>query len=397
MTLPIEAKVREIINAVKQNGDQALLTFTQKFDGLDVKDIKVGPETLKKAYENAPQNLIDALFHAKANIEAFHKLQLGQESLTWKTSEKTIRLETVPLDRVAIYAPGGRAAYPSSVLMNAIPAQIAGVKEIVLLTPPTQSPETNPVYIAAWLLGITEVYSVGGAQAVAAAAYGTETIHPVDLISGPGNAYVTEAKRQVFGDVAIDMLAGPTELTIIADDSANPSFIAADLLAQAEHDPEAKLTLVDLGMDLDTLKDTLQLYLKENPTTPANRSIQCLEIKKAKTIQDATELVNKIAPEHLSLQTRDNAIFLKTITKAGSIFSGKYTTEALGDYAAGSNHVLPTNGTSRFSSCLNVSTFLRRYQIIEYQDASSIDFDASATLAEFEGLYFHKKSLEVRR
>ncbi|MBM7561392.1 histidinol dehydrogenase [Fusibacter tunisiensis] len=297
MTLPIEAKVREIIDAVKQNGDQALLTFTQKFDGLDVKDIKVGPETLKKAYENAPRNLIDALFHAKANIEAFHKLQLGQESLTWKTDEKTIRLETVPLDRVAIYAPGGRAAYPSSVLMNAIPAQIAGVKEIVLLTPPTQSPETNPVYMAAWLLGITEVYSVGGAQAVAAAAYGTETIRPVDLISGPGNAYVTEAKRQVFGDVAIDMLAGPTELTIIADDSANPSFIAADLLAQAEHDPEAKLTLVDLGMDLDTLKDTLQLYLKENPTTPANRSIQCLEIKNARTVQDATELVNKIAPE----------------------------------------------------------------------------------------------------
>lgn len=396
MTFQIDKQVQDILNSVKELGDQALFNHTAQFDQIKLTALRVDSETLKKAYDNAPADFIDALILAKNNIETFHRLQLTQRDISWETAEKIIRLKTVPLDRVGIYAPGGRAAYPSSVLMNAIPAMVAGVKEIALFTPPSTSPEENPVYMAAWLLGVTEVYSIGGAQAIAAAAFGTETIKKVDLISGPGNAYVTEAKRQVFGQVAIDMLAGPTELTVIADQTANPRYIAVDLLAQAEHDPQARLTLINLGTDLTAIKNEIETFLNEYSRSVANISMENLTSISAKTLQEAADIANEIAPEHLSLQTASNPELLKRITKAGSIFVGESATEALGDYAAGSNHVLPTNGTSRFSSCLNVNTFLRRYQTIEYKNTCNQDNQASQVIAHYEGLYFHKRSLEVR-
>ena len=397
MTSSIESTVREIINNVKRRGDEALLAYSKLFDGADLLSVRVPEAVLKAAYDASPMALKDALETARRNLVSFHQLQRTSTEIIWETDEKIVKLMTAPLKSVGVYAPGGRAAYPSSVLMNVIPAQVAGVERIALFSPPPKVATQSPLYAAAWLLGIKEVYAIGGAQAIAAAAYGTESIQKVDMITGPGNAYVTEAKRQVFGTVAIDMLAGPTELMIIADDSAPIPFLAADLLAQAEHDPDAGLTLIDLGVDIKRLSESLSEAVEQTPESSAKESIDNLQVIRACDLMEAANIANRMAPEHLSLQTRQNDWLSSQITMAGSIFIGSLSTEALGDYACGSNHVLPTNGTARFASCLNVNTFLRRYQTIQYKALDETDFQASETLAAFEGLPYHKKSIEVRR
>jgi len=397
MTSSIESNVREIINNVKYRGDEALLAYSKLFDGIELLSVRVPEVVLKAAYDASPPALINALETARRNLLTFHRLQLTSAEIIWETDEKTIKLMTTPLKSVGVYAPGGRAAYPSSVLMNVIPAQVAGVERIALFSPPPKVPSQSPVFAAAWLLGIKEVYALGGAQAIAAAAYGTESIPRVDMITGPGNAYVTEAKRQVFGTVAIDMLAGPTELMIIADDSAPIPFLAADLLAQAEHDPDARLTLIDLGVDIERLSERLREAIEQTPESCAKESINNLQVIRTCDFREAANIANRMAPEHLSLQTRQNDWLSSQITMAGSIFIGSLSTEALGDYACGSNHVLPTNGTARFASCLNVNTFQRRYQTIQYKSLDETDFKASETIASFEGLPYHKKSIEVRR
>lgn len=397
MTSSIETDVRKIINTVRTIGDQALFDYTMAFDGVPLTALKVSEDVLKTAFESAPKTLINALEQARDNITTFHRMQLPSGEVKWETNEKIIKLKTTPLKSVAVYAPGGRAAYPSSVLMNVIPAQVAGVERIALFSPPPIIATQSPVYAAAWLLGIKEVYAIGGAQAIAAAAYGTESIPRVDMITGPGNVYVTEAKRQVFGSVAIDMLAGPTELMIIADESAPVPFVVADLLAQAEHDPDAVLTLIDLGIDIALLNVLLKNEIDGTPESCATESIKNLKVISICDYMEAAKIANEMAPEHLSLQTGRNEWLSTQITMAGSIFIGSLSTEALGDYASGSNHVLPTNGTARFASCLNVNTFLRRYQTILYKSLDKTDFQASETLAAFEGLPYHKKSIEVRR
>lgn len=402
----VEEAVAKIISQVKARGDDALLHYTKVFDGFEwssPSDLRVPLVDLQVALRDLDEGFKEALTLAADNIRAFHRLQVP-EKVVWDQPGKEVKLRLDPLARAALYVPGGMAAYPSSVLMNAIPAQVAGVKEIAVFTPPARDrSHLQAVYAACALLGITEVYAVGGAQALAAAAYGTQTIKACQILTGPGNQYVTEAKRQLMSKVRIDMLAGPSELLIVADQAASPDFIAADLLAQGEHDPLAGLYLVLIGPKTQTstlerrIRAALLDQLEIQPSPNAALSLENLKIFCCPDLSLAAAISNTIAPEHLSLQFQGAALVTDRFTAAGSIFVGPYTPEAVCDYACGVNHVLPTDGTARFTSGLGVQNFLKATQIVSYtKEGLARDGLASMVLAYREGLPYHGKSLALR-
>jgi len=399
----IKNKVREIILKVKKEGDKALLEFTEKYDGvkLNPSDILVDQEERDRASQKAKEDLLEVIKEAIKKIEKYH---LHQKENSWfTTKEKGIILGQVvnPIERVGLYVPGGTAAYPSSLIMAAVPAIIAGVKEIVVVTPPSPYGKINPYLLStARELGISEIYKIGGAQAIAALAYGTETIRRVDKIVGPGNIYVTLAKKNVFGEVDIDMLAGPSEILIWADDKANPRYLACDLLSQAEHDVEASAILITTSKLLaDKVKKEIGCELKNldrkkiiQESLEKNGKIIIVEDKDV-----LLEFVNSFAPEHLELQIENPWQILGEIRNAGAIFMGAYSPEPLGDYWAGPNHILPTSGGARSFSPLSVSDFTKRSSIIFYdKERLGRASEKIASLARLEGLEAHARSIEIR-
>ena len=399
----IEKKVGEIILRVKKEGDKALIEFTEKYDGvkLNPSGIMVSSEEWNIASQEVREDLLRVIKEAIKKIEKYH---LHQKENSWfTTKEKGIILGQIvnPIERVGLYVPGGRAAYPSSLIMAAVPAIIAGVKEIVVVTPPSFDGKINPYLLStAQELGISEIYKIGGAQAIAALAYGTETIRRVDKIVGPGNIYVTLAKKDVFGEVDIDMLAGPSEILIWADDKANPRYLACDLLSQAEHDVEASAILITTSSLLaDKVREEIEHELKNlNRKEIIQESLK----KKGKLIvaEDKgiiLEFVNGFAPEHLELQIESPWQILGEIKNAGAIFVGAYSPETLGDYWAGPNHILPTSGGARCFSPLSVTDFTKKSSIIFYdQENLRKDGKKIASLARLEGLEAHARSIEVR-
>jgi len=396
---PVSSTVKEMILNVQANRDEALIEYTQKFDKINLENLRVPTEVLQQAIQQMPQDLYESLEAVAKNIRQFHQMQMNFVTVVWESSGKRIQLRYDALNRAGVYVPGGLAAYPSSVLMNVIPAQVAGVKEIAVFTPPSNNPtQTMAIYGACALLGIEEVYSLGGAQAIAAAALGTNSIKPVDIITGPGNQYVTEAKRQLSGLVKIDMLAGPSELMIIVDSTSSPDFVAADLLAQAEHDENALLYLVAVNSDIEKIQAALKEQLVADAESVAAKSIANMIVYECSQLDYAIALSNLIAPEHLSLQFDNASAYTDQFLNAGSIFIGDYAPEAIGDYGAGANHVLPTAGTARFDSGLNVLQFMKQTQLIEYtQDALMRDMLPCEIIATYERLPYHKNSLSIRR
>ncbi|OZI13654.1 histidinol dehydrogenase [Bacillaceae bacterium SAS-127] len=395
------ATVQEIIRTVRSQGDQALRELTEKFDGAKLFSLKVTQEEVNEAYEQLPKQMVDIIQEAADNIFTFHQKQLRQ---TWMYSDQygsILGQKMTPLDSAGVYVPGGTAAYPSSVLMNVMPAKVAGVERMVMVSPPGKDGRLPAgVLVAADIAGVKEIYKVGGAQAVAALAYGTETIQPVDKITGPGNIYVALAKREVFGDVDIDMIAGPSEIAVLADDTACPQEIAADLLSQAEHDPRASSVLVTTSDALAkaTAKE-VERQLAELPREEiARASIESYgAIYVAKDMGEAVATINQLAPEHLEIMTEQPLEIVKDIRHAGAIFVGRYSSEPIGDYFAGPNHVLPTNGTARFSSPLNVDDFMKKSSIIMYSEqAYNENYQKIAAFARLEGLEAHARAVEIR-
>ena len=399
----INNSVRRIIEEVKNNGDSSVLSFTSEFDLLNAKSISelvIAKESLQKSYNNLNQKQKDALCIAAERIKSYHQMQ-KQESWNYTDDDGTLLGQKVsPLDRVGLYVPGGKAAYPSSVLMNSIPAKVAGVNELIMVVPTPKGVVNELVLAAAHIAEVDMVITIGGAQAIAALAYGTETITKVDKIVGPGNIYVATAKKQVFGQVGIDMIAGPSEILIICDGSTDPDWIAMDLFSQAEHDEEAQSIL--LCPNADFIKDVEKSIQKLLPTMERENIIRtALKNRGAliltKDIDEAIEISNKIAPEHLELSVENPESILDDIKHAGAIFMGKYSSEALGDYCAGPNHVLPTSGTARFSSPLGVYDFQKRSSIIMASKEGAIKLGkTAATLAYGEGLQAHAKSALYR-
>lgn len=396
------APVAEIIETVKKNGDSALFSYTKQFDKATRETLRVSQAEIEKAKRQVPEALKKVILTAKANIEAYHKNQIPT-GFTFSPSEGIFMGQKIaPIRRVALYIPGGTAAYPSTVLMNAIPALLAGVASIVLFTPPRPDGTINPlVLFTANCLGIEEVYGVGGAQAIAAAAYGTESIKRADKIVGPGNRYVAMAKKLVFGDVAIDMIAGPSEVLIVADQTASADFIAADLLAQAEHDEDAALYLVTNQPNLPLqVSYALESQLKTLPRADIAKkalSQNCL-VFMTENLEKSLAVANYIAPEHLELLVENPKEALSSIDQAGSIFLGSFAPEALGDYLAGTNHTLPTSGTARFSSPLGVYDFIKRPSYLSYDAPALLAVSEEVMLfAEAEGLVAHKRSIEIRK
>ncbi len=395
----IEHKVRAILDDVRINGDKALLKYSKTFDFLKTKSLKITHTEIERYAKKANKDVIGAIKISAKRIRAFHE---RQKEKSWSFSEKGNLLGQVirPLERVGVYVPGGKASYPSTVLMNVIPAQVAGVKEIVLCVP-TPKGEINPYVMAAVnLLGVKEVYRIGGAQAIGAMSYGTETIKKVDKIVGPGNIYVATAKKMVFGEVDIDMIAGPSEILIIADDTANPTFVAADLLSQAEHDELASSILITNSRKLaDKVAKELDKHLSELMRKEiARKSIDNYgAIIITKDIKDAVMFSNNIAPEHLEIMTEKPVTLLPMIKNAGAIFLGEWTPEALGDYSAGPNHTLPTGGTARFSSPLGVYDFIKRSSLLSFTKNGFIQLAKTVkTIAMAEGLEAHGKTIKVR-
>lgn len=391
-----------IIEDVRLRGDEALRDYTAKFDGVDIEDFRISDQAIDEAITKVDGKTSEALQHAAKQIKEFHQRQLQQSWFTVREDGALLGSKVQPIEAVGIYVPGGRALYPSSVLMNAIPASVAGVSRIVCVTPPTKSGDLDPAILEACRLGgVTEVYSVGGAQAVAALAYGTESITPVSKITGPGNAYVAAAKKVVSGDVGIDMIAGPSEICIIADETVDPALVAIDLMAQAEHDPLASSYLVTFSEDFaDEVERAIESHLDDS--TRQGITAQSLDdrglIVVCQNLDAALETVNVIAPEHLEVQV-DNAFdLLGSIKNAGAIFLGKWTPEAVGDYVAGPNHTLPTGGTARFSSPLSVDEFIKKSSVIQYSPQALMrDADAITTIADHEGLWAHARSVEMRQ
>lgn len=397
----ITEAVQSIISEVRQRGDEALFELTKKFDGVSLQNPEVEKSLIENAFESIEPALARAINRAAGNIRSFHE---NQKEKSWLTTEENgilLGQKVTPLERVGIYVPGGTAPLPSSVLMNAIPAKIAGVKEIIMLTPPGKNGVPNPAILACALVaGVDRVFQVGGAQAIAAMAYGTETIPKVDKITGPGNIFVVTAKKMVYGVCDIDMIAGPSEVLIIADDSAKPEYVAADLLSQAEHDILASAILITTSQKL--LKMVLIEIEKQTAKLPRKEIIQqSLDNNGAMvlvdSINEAVKLANKIAPEHLELCVRNPFLLVGDIKNAGAIFLGEYSPEPLGDYMAGPNHVLPTNGTARFYSPLSVDDFVKRSSIISYsKEALENVWQDIATFAEAEGLTAHANSVRIR-
>lgn len=395
----VEEIVADIIKQVQSKGDEALRTYSLAFDKIEVDDFTIPRHLIDKAFEEIDPQVLTALKNAQANIESYHRQQV-ETGFEDKPSEGVIRGQLVrPLERVGVYVPGGTAAYPSSVLMNVIPAKIAGVKEIIMITPP-QANYVPAILVAAKLAGVDRIFQVGGAQGIAALAYGTETIPKVDKITGPGNIYVATAKKQVYGQVGIDMVAGPSEIGIIADDTANPAYVAADLLSQAEHDELARAILVTNSADLaKEVELELERQLQDLPRQAiARASIENNgRIILTETVTDMFDLMNKVAPEHLEIAMEKAYDYLDLIQNAGSIFLGHYTSEPIGDYYAGTNHVLPTSGTARFYSALGVHDFVKRIQYTQYSQTAIKQAEKDITnLAYAEGLAAHAKAIEIR-
>ncbi|RKO66972.1 histidinol dehydrogenase [Desulfofundulus salinus] len=397
------ARVREIIAGVRDGGDEALCRYTARFDGINLtpEELKVKPEEISEAKKQVKEDFLAALAVAVENITAYHRRQLTNSWMEPDARGLLVGQLVRPLARVGVYVPGGTAAYPSSVLMNALPARVAGVKEIAMVTPPDREGKINPhTLVAADLAGVTEIYKVGGAQAIAALAYGTQTIRPVDKIVGPGNLYVTLAKQQVFGLVDIDMLAGPSEVLVIADDSADPRHVAADMLSQAEHDPLAQALLLTPDSQLaQAVKEELKRQLNDLPRQEiaAESLASHGAIILTRDIAQAVDLANRFAPEHLELVVREPFSWLGRITTAGAVFLGPHAPEPLGDYLAGPSHVLPTGGTARFYSPLGVDAFLKRISVISCSREAFLEMAPHIIrLARVEGLDAHARAVEVR-
>lgn len=398
-----EATVREVLQAVKRQGDRAVLHYTAEFDQQTFlpEQLRVTGSELDAAYQQVSKELLHAIQLARQQIEAFHRQRVPKSWVQFKEHEVVLGKRYTPVDRAGIYVPGGRASYPSTVLMNAIPAKVAGVPRIVMVTPPGPDKAINPaVLVAAQEAGIHEIYRVGGAQAIAALAYGTETIPKVDVITGPGNIYVTLAKKLVYGTVGIDSLAGPSEVLVIADETANPVHLAADLLAQAEHDPMAAAILITTDAVLaGKVHAEVELQLADHPRrTLTEKAIAHYGlIVVVDSLTAAAELSNGFAPEHLELEVADPWELLEQIRHAGAIFLGHSTPEAVGDYLAGPNHTLPTSGVARYASALGVETFMKHSSLIQYSP-TALQKVASAinVLAQAEGLPSHADSVRLR-
>ena len=393
--------VEEIIANVRKNGDKALFEYCKKFDKADLSSLTVSEEEIDEAFSSVEPEFIEIIKKAAANIRKFHEKQVRNSFIINDESGIVVGQKVIPVDRAGLYVPGGTAAYPSTVLMDAIPAKIAGVKEVVMVTPPSKDGKVNPVILAAAkIAGIDKIFKVGGAQAVAALAYGTESVPKVDKIVGPGNAFVAEAKKQVYGVVSIDMIAGPSEILIVADGKTNASHAAADLLSQAEHDKMASAVLVTDSMELakavqQELEKQIPMLLRADI---ARASIDnCSKIIVADDLMAAIEIANEIAPEHLELLVDNPFDYLDSIRHAGSIFMGRNCPEALGDYFAGPNHTLPTSGTAKFSSPLSVDDFVKKTQYTYYtKDALAKVAKDVAFFATKEGLTAHAKSAIIR-
>ncbi|MYL70057.1 histidinol dehydrogenase [Halobacillus litoralis] len=394
--------VQEIIAQVKSRGDEAVKEYTERFDRTTMETFKVTKEEFEQAYASLDGEFVQILQEAADNIRAFHE---KQKTASWFDSSEDgtiLGQKITPIDAAGVYVPGGTAAYPSSVFMNVIPAQVAGVERVVMVTPPGEDGKVpDGVLLAAQILGVEDVFKVGGAQAIAALAYGTETIPSVDKITGPGNVFVALAKREVFGDVDIDMIAGPSEIAILADETARAEEIAADLLSQAEHDARSSSVLVTTSERLaKAVEKEVQVQLDSLPRADiARKSVEDYGmIVLCDTWAEVISTINEIAPEHLEIVTEDPFQELGKIKHAGAIFLGPYSSEPVGDYFAGPNHVLPTNGTARFSSPLNVDDFVKKSSVISYsRQALETNVDKIARFARLEGLEAHARAVETRK
>lgn len=393
--------VADILADVKQNGDKALFAYTEKFDKAKLSSLAVTPEEIENARKTVNADFLRILERAAANIRKFHEKQLRTSFIINDTPGVMIGQKIIPVDRAGLYVPGGTAAYPSTVLMDAIPAKIARVGEVVMVTPPSADGSVNPyILAAASVAGVDRIFKVGGAQAIAALAYGTESIPKVDKIVGPGNAFVAEAKKQVFGEVAIDMIAGPSEILIVADGKTDPRYAAADLLSQAEHDKLASAVLVT---DSPTLAESVRDEIEKQLPALIRADIARASVDGGSkiivtdTIEKAIDIANEIAPEHLELCVDNPFDLLDRVKHAGSVFLGRNCPEALGDYFAGPNHTLPTSGTARFSSPLSVDDFVKKTQITYYtrEALKDVAYDVAA-FAEKEGLTAHARSAVIR-
>ncbi len=399
--LELTRQVSGIIAKVRQEGDAALKFFTQKFDQTTLETFRVSQDAIYAALNTLPLKTKQLFLAAIENVRSYHQKQRPKSWIDKATDNGQLGMRFNPIDRIGVYVPGGKAAYPSTVIMTIVPAQIAGVERLVLVSPPTRDGSVNAYVLAvASLLGIKEIFAVGGAQAIAALAYGTESIPKVDKIVGPGNAYVNEAKRQVFGTVGIDQLAGPTELVILADESANPAYIVRDLFAQAEHDAEARAIFVTTSKELAGKVQSLseQLIKKVERADILQNSLKDFgAVVLVSSLKEGVELINQIAPEHAQLFTRNPENILPEIKNAGAICLGEFTPAVVGDYFAGPNHVLPTGGNARFSSPLNVMDFMKFSSVINYSKQRLDDHAARiAEFAELEGLINHKNAIRSR-
>lgn len=395
--------VNEILDNVKKNGDRALFEYTQKFDKAQINEnnILVTKEEIDEAYEQMDDELLGVIRRAIANIKKYHEKQKRNSWIDCDEEGFILGQKVTPLESVGVYVPGGKAAYPSSVLMNVIPAKVAGVKRIAMVTPPNaQGKVYYNTLVAANEAGVTEIYKVGGAQAIAALAYGTKSIKKVDKIVGPGNIYVALAKKSVYGHVSIDSIAGPSEILVLADETANPRFVAADLLSQAEHDEMASAILVTTSKDLaakvsEEIDKFVQVLARKNILEKSLENYGYILI--AQSMEDAIDTANEIASEHLEIVTKDPFNTMTKIKNAGAIFLGEYSSEPLGDYFAGPNHILPTNGTAKFFSPLNLDDFVKKSSIISYsKQALEPVSDDIIKFAKSEGLTAHANSIAVR-
>ena len=397
----VEAVVAEIIENVRKNGDKALLEYSRKFDRAELTSLQVTKEEMEEALASVDPAFLEILREAAENIRRFHEKQKRTSFLINEQPGVVMGQKIIPVDRAGLYVPGGTAAYPSTVLMDSIPAKIAGCPEVVIVTPPNKEGKVNPVILAAaFVAGVDRIFKVGGAQAIAALAYGTETIPRVDKIVGPGNAFVAEAKKQVFGRVSIDMIAGPSEILVVADGGSNPRHVAADLLSQAEHDKMASAVLVTDSMELArAVADQLEIQIPRLERAEIARASidQNGKIIVADSLMRAIDIANEIAPEHLELCVDNPFDYLDAIRHAGSVFLGRNCPEALGDYFAGPNHTLPTSGTARFSSPLGVDDFIKKTQYTYFtRDALARVAPKIARFAETEGLTGHARSAMIR-
>ena len=398
-----EAQVAQILEEVREKGDEALFAYTERFDGakLSGETVLVTEEEIREAYQKVPEQLVAVIRRALKNIEDYHAKQKQYSWFDSKPDGTILGQKVTPLKRVGVYVPGGKAAYPSSVLMNILPAKVAGVEEILMVTPPGKDGKVTPTtLVAAHEAGATAIYKAGGAQAVAALAYGTESIPKVDKIVGPGNIYVALAKKAVYGHVSIDAIAGPSEILVIADETADPRYVAADLLSQAEHDELASAILITTSQELaEAVSGEVDQFLTVLSRAEIIR--KSLDnygyILVADTMDEAVEIANEIASEHLEIQTRNPYEVMTKIRNAGAIFLGPYASEPLGDYFAGPNHVLPTNGTAKFFSPLSVDDFIKKSSIIAYsREALQVVHEDIETFAKAEGLTAHANSIHVR-